>query len=112
MPAILGLPALAAFIGALLTRMVAVFFSEKLIRIAYILSVAGVLYAAMKVLDNAVSGYIGDLLSGMPPEVSYLGILMPSNTAACIQACIATQFACTTYSFVNKAVLIKMKAAG
>lgn len=87
MPAFLGLPVLARFIGWLagaLIAYVAKFFTLGLARIALAIS----LFLGLIIgLNGLLVSYLSDLASVLPPEIaSAVSYVVPANAAPCLYA--------------------------
>lgn len=87
MPAFLGLPILARFLGWLLGSVIgyfAKFFTLGVARIALAIS----LFLGLIIgLNELVLSYLADLVAVLPPEISdAISYIIPSNAAPCLYA--------------------------
>lgn len=104
-PAIIGLAALGGLIGKIVEKAIDFFLSKVGKRIAIITVVIAGLYAAIGVLFAIVGSQLDPLIAALPQSVTgVMGAALPSNTAACLAAIVATEIACITYSLTIKAL--------
>jgi hypothetical protein len=103
-PAIVGLGALAGVISQLFSKFIEFLFTKTAKRILIITVVVAGIYAALQVLFLLFTTYATPLLASIPPELSFIGSFLPSNTTACLAAIISVEIGCIVYSLTLKAL--------
>jgi hypothetical protein len=87
MPAFLGLPLLARFIGWLFASVIGYFAKYLTIGVARIALAISLFIGLVIGLSELLVSYLSDLVSVLPPEMSdAISYIIPSNAAPCLYA--------------------------
>lgn len=108
--AAVGIAALGAVITKVIEKTVDFIFSKTMKHLLIFGVVVAGYAAAIATLMSYGSSLASDLISAMPPEISSIGVLLPSNTSTCLGVVIATEMACITYVLTVRAFRIKLEA--
>ena len=108
--AVVGIGALWAALSAILMKIVELFFTKMVKRVAILVIIVAAVYVAITTLLSLLSSVLVPLIDAVPYVGETLGMALPSNTQACIAAVIAVELACLTYSLTIKALNYQTKA--
>lgn len=110
-PALIGIPALMAFIGSALSSFVVWIVQRLTLRLAVYTAALAAVVVALGELYAEFSAMISGLALQMPPEFQAAAMFLPSNTGTCMHLIMSAHIVALAYRFVLYIAKTKMDAA-
>lgn len=108
-PAVLGIPALATFLGGIFTKLVEGFGTFFTRRLAIVLAAITALVALTTAFMTLLSGMVSLLIPAFPPWLSGgLGHILPSSWPLIVSTVISAQVARWVYEWNVKVVQLRL----
>ncbi len=108
-PVLAGIPWLAGLIGGLFTALFSYFAKYLSKRFAVTVTVVSILVTVSAAFFVAINALIGGIVVAAPPEVAAVaGMILPSNTEACLTAIATAQLLKWAYVWNVKVIQYKL----
>lgn len=108
--AIAGISAVVSFFSTVIKSVIEFFFTKAFKKIAFFTVFLGLILAAVNTLWSYTASSLATAITALPPEVSMLGYILPSNTEICIKLIIGMEIAGVVYTFAMRMINFKMEA--
>ncbi|MFV7669698.1 hypothetical protein [Shewanella algae] len=96
-PALLGIPALVAGFGRIITGWIAYMAVVKAAKVSFFLFVMTSIYYGTTELFSQFEGWIAQVVVSAPPFAGGLMLFLPSNTGTCISVILGAEAACALF---------------